>query len=89
LVLEVSAGWVNPSSRGLCGGDALLLSTGAGNLERLQAPEGTAETRTDGSDGLLVVGEARDVGAVFEVAQVPDLEAAVVRACREPNQESS
>ena len=29
LVLEVSAGWVSPSSRGLRGGDALLLSTGA------------------------------------------------------------
>jgi hypothetical protein len=29
LDLEVSAGWVNPSSRGLWGGDALLLSTDA------------------------------------------------------------
>jgi hypothetical protein len=27
LDLEVSAGWVSPSSRNLCGGDALLLST--------------------------------------------------------------
>jgi hypothetical protein len=29
LVLEVPAGWVSPSSRGLWGGDALLLSTDA------------------------------------------------------------
>ena len=29
LVLEVSAGWASPFSRGLCGGDVLLLSTGA------------------------------------------------------------
>jgi hypothetical protein len=29
LVLKVSAGWLSPSSRGLRGGDALLLSTGA------------------------------------------------------------
>jgi hypothetical protein len=27
LDIEVSAGWVSPSSRGLCGGHALLLST--------------------------------------------------------------
>jgi hypothetical protein len=27
LVLEVSAGWASPSSRGLWGGEALLLST--------------------------------------------------------------
>jgi hypothetical protein len=27
--LEMSAGWASPSSRGLWGGDALLLSTGA------------------------------------------------------------
>jgi hypothetical protein len=32
-VIEVSAGWTSPSSRGLCGGHALILSTGiaAGN----------------------------------------------------------
>ena len=29
LVLETPAGWVSSSSRGLCGGDALLLSTSA------------------------------------------------------------
>ena len=28
---EVSVGWASPSSRGLCGGDALLLSSVAGN----------------------------------------------------------
>jgi hypothetical protein len=28
LDLEVSAGWASPSSHGLWGGDALLLSTG-------------------------------------------------------------
>jgi hypothetical protein len=34
LDLEVSVGWAGPSSHGLCGGNALLLSTGvavAGN----------------------------------------------------------
>jgi hypothetical protein len=30
LDLEVSEGWASPSSRGLCGGDALLLSTDTG-----------------------------------------------------------
>jgi hypothetical protein len=35
LDFEVSAGWLRPSSRGLWGGDALLLSTGAaGTLQR-------------------------------------------------------
>jgi hypothetical protein len=29
LDLDVSAGWASPSSRGMCGGDAMLFSTGA------------------------------------------------------------
>jgi hypothetical protein len=34
LVLEVSAGWASPSSRGLWGGDALPLAAGNRNQER-------------------------------------------------------
>ena len=36
LGLEVSVGWLSPSSRGLWGGDALLLSTGAAGTETLR-----------------------------------------------------
>jgi hypothetical protein len=56
LDLEVSVGWVSPSSLGLWGGHALLLSTGAALLETPTLPCRTG-------DGAGVGHQQRDAGA--------------------------
>ena len=72
LVLEVSAGWASPSSRGLWGGDALLLSTGAAGNRNLRLPLTAKRTSTQvcgagggrrGSGGVRLRGAAAGGGA--------------------------